>query len=181
MSIITLDEARSALHIADSDTSGDEELQAYVDAITAVVERHVGEVIERRTVTERVRLRRGATQFALRYVPVVSLTSLTSLLGVAWPTTGMDLDPATGTVEVFRGVAPYGTAVAVYEAGYATVPDNYKRGALVILQHVWELQRGVGDYMPGVIGEEERLNRVWMYDIPRKALEWLGEPAPGVG
>lgn len=180
MSIITLDEARSALKIDDDDDSVNDELQAYVDAITTVVERHVGEVIERRTITERLRLRRGPTQFALRYVPVVSLTSLTSLLGVAWDTSGMDVDPS-GTVEVFRGVAPYGTAIAVYEAGYETVPDNYKRGALIILQHIWESQRGVGNVLGSVIGDEERLNRTWMYDIPRKALEWLGEPAPGVG
>lgn len=180
MSIITLDDARASLKIDDSDGSVDDELQRYVDAITAVVEGHVGEVIEQRTVTERIRLRRGASQFALRYVPVISLTSLTSLLGHAWPLTGMDVDPS-GTVEVFRGEAPAGTAIAVYEAGYVTVPENYKRGAIIILQHIWESQRGVGDVFGGVVGEEERLNRSWMYDIPRKALEWLGEPAPGVG
>lgn len=181
MSIITLDEARRALQIPDNDSSVDDELQAYVDAITTVVEAHVGEVIERRTITERVRLRRGQVQFALRSVPVVSLTSLTSLLGTVWSTAGMDIDPDTGTVEVFRGVIPQGTAIAVYEAGYEVVPENYKRGALVVLEHVWETMRGVGGAFSGVIGEEERLNRLWMYDIPRKALEWLGEPAPGVG
>jgi hypothetical protein len=180
MSIVTLDEARRTLQIDDDDDSVNDELQTYVDAITTIVGRHVGEVIERRTITERIRLRRGAVQFALRYVPVVSLTSLTSLLGHAWDVSGMDVD-ASGTVEVFRGVQPYGTALAVYEAGYATVPENYKRGALIILQHIWESQRGAGVVLGGVVGEEERLNRVWMYDIPRKALEWLGEPAPGVG
>lgn len=181
MSLLSLDEARAELKIDARDSSVDEQLQRYVDAIARVVENHVGEVIDVRTVTERLRLR-GQTHFTLRKVPVVSLTSLTGLSGVVYPTTGMDVDPATGVVEMFRGNVPGETVVAVYQAGYAddAVPLNYKRGALVILQHVWETQRGVGTQFGGVIGEEERLNRLWMYGPPRKALEWLGDPMPSV-
>lgn len=181
MSLLSLPEARQTLMIDEGDTSGDPELTAYVAAITTVVEEHVGEIIDRRTVTKRLRLR-GQGRFFLGAAPVVSLTSLTGIDGTVFDITGMDVDPDTGVVEVFRGPTPTGTVVAVYEAGYAVadIPNNYKRGAAIILQHIWETQRGVGNVLGGVIGEEERLNREWMYSIPRKALEWLGKPAPGV-
>ncbi len=180
MSLLSLDEARRALKLDDSDTSGDEELATYVGAITKVVEKHVGELIDQATVTERLRF--NGYRFVLKKTPVVSLTSVVDLYGNSYPTTGMDLDPSSGVVEVFSGTAPCGTVIVTYTAGYDpnAIPTNYKRGAAIILQHIWETQRGVGNAFAGVIGEEERLNRTWMYEIPRKALEWLGPPAPNV-
>jgi hypothetical protein len=181
LSLLTLADARLTLEIDAADTSVNAELQHYVDAITTVVENHVSEAIDQRTVTERIRLRGLQPRFVLGTTPVLSLTSLTGITGTSWDISGLDIDLPTGSVEVFRGAIPYGTVIAVYQAGYVTPPENYKRGALIILQHIWETQRGVGQVLGGVVGAEERLNRTWMYEIPRKALEWLGTPAPGVG
>jgi hypothetical protein len=74
-----------------------------------------------------------------------------------------------------------GEIVATYTAGRNPVPYKYKQGALVILQHAWESQRGQGTVMSGVIGAEElrREPGTW-FTIPNKALEWLGPPRPVV-
>lgn len=182
MSIVTLAEAKAQLQIAASDTSRDGEVQAYCDGITAVVEDYMHEVVEQRTIHEDVdTFRRFGHAFRLWSVPVISLTSVTSLInGAEWDVSAMRLDPS-GLVRVLSGPPVRGLVEVVYEAGYAEVPVNYKRGALVILQHNWETRRGVGAVRSSVVGAEEIHNPHWMYSIPRKALEWLGSPRVVVG
>lgn len=173
MSIITLDDAKAQLGIAASNTGDDAELQGYVDAITGVVEQHLHEVVERRTVTDELELC-GRRSFRLWSAPVISLTSLASLDGAtAWDVDDLHVSPS-GLVRVMSGSAPYGWVRATYEAGYEVVPDRYVRGALVILQHVWETQRGTMGPPVGVIGHEEAYDPRYSFSIPRKALEWLG-------
>ncbi|WP_435643872.1 head-tail connector protein [Streptomyces sp. H49] len=180
MSIVTLAEAKAQLNIDPADTSDDDELQAYVDAITGVVEDYKREVIEQRQVSEDLQLRH-CRRFRLFSAPVVSLTSVRSVDGrTTWDVSAMRLSPDTGLVRVLFGPPVSGLVEVVYMAGYATVPERYKRGALVILQHAWETQRGSsGPVRGGVIGPEEVHPRFY-YSIPRKALEWLGAPRPVV-
>lgn len=179
MPIVTLAEAKAQLKI--TDTNDDMELQAYVDSITSVVEDYKREVIERRQVSEDLELRH-ARRFRLWNAPIVSLTSLQTVDGaVTWDVSAMRLSTDTGLVRVLSGPPVSGLVEAVYVAGYTTIPDRYKRGALVILQHAWETQRGSGGPVRGgVIGPEEVHPRFY-YSIPRKALEWLGAPRPVVG
>ncbi|MEU2340063.1 hypothetical protein ABZ608_42160 [Streptomyces sp. NPDC013172] len=181
MSIVTLAEAKAQLKIADDDTSADEWLQDYVDSITGVVEEYKHEVIELREIREDLDLRH-AHRFRLWNAPVVSLTSVTAVVGsMTWDVSKMRLDKDTGLVRVLSGPPVSGLVEAVYMAGYETVPGRYKRGALVILQHAWETQRGKGGPVRGgVIGPEE-VHPKFYYAIPRKALEWLGAPRPVVG
>lgn len=183
MSIVTLEEAKTQLQILPSDTSRDDEVQAYCDGITAVVEDYMHEVIEQRTISEDVdTFHRFGRRFRLWSVPVISLTSVTSLVseGLTWDVSAMRLDPS-GLVRVMSGPPIRGPVEVVYEAGYVDVPVHYKRGALVILQHNWETRRGVGAVRSAVVGAEEMHNPHWMYSIPRKALEWLGSPRVVVG
>src|SRR4051812_19515123 len=95
MALLTLAEAKAQLDIT-TDTE-DDELQAYIDALTAPIERHVGPV-ENRTVTE-IAQGRG-TALALSQAPVVSLTSLTPRLagGTAIGVDEVFLDGDSGTV-----------------------------------------------------------------------------------
>ena len=181
MSIVTLAEAKKQLKIDPADIGDDDELQAYVDAITTVVEDYKHEVIEQRQVREDLELR-ACRRFRLWSAPVVSLTSVATVDGsVTWDVSTMRLDTSTGLVRVLTGPPVSGLVEAVYTAGYATIPNRYKRGALVILQHAWETQRGKGGPVRGgVIGPEEVHPR-FFYSIPRKALEWLGAPRPVVG
>lgn len=182
MSIVTLEQAKQQLNIDLAYTGDDKELQGYVDAVTAVVEDYTGIVIEQRQVTQRIELR-GASTFLLANVPVVSLDSLTSVDGTqAWDVADLDVDPDSGRVTVLRGSRPKGLFVAVSTVGYATdeVPARFVRGALVILQHTWETQRGQGSVGAGVVGAEESWDPASSFSIPRRALEWLGEPLPGI-
>lgn len=183
MSIVTLDEAKVQLNIAASYTDDDAEIQGYVDGITRVIENYKHEVIEQRTISERVLLERRSKFRLCWQLPVISLTSLTALDGSqTWDVSpaAVDLDPNTGIVIMLSGDRPVGWCRVVYEAGYAPadVPVNYKRGALVVLQHVWETQRGVGMVAAGVVGPEEAGTRdPWLaFTLPRRALEWLGQP-----
>lgn len=183
MSIVTIDEAMAAVNVEPDDADTIAELQGYVDGITAVVEDYKREIIEAREITERLTLC-GKSRFRLWSVPVISLTSLATLDGsITWDPANFDLDGGTGLVEVLSGPAPRGRVKAIYQAGYETVPENYKQGALVVIAHVWETQRGVGVMEQGVVGPEEvhdaRFMNMFMF--PRKAREWLGAPRPVVG
>ncbi|RPE44161.1 hypothetical protein EDD90_7391 [Streptomyces sp. Ag109_O5-1] len=181
MSIVTLAEAKKQLRIDVSDTSDDDELQEYVDAITGVVEDYKKEIIEARQISQDLDLC-GRRRFRLWRVPVISLVSIATFDGsTTWDVANMRTDPETGLVRVLSGPPVSGAVEVVYQAGYTTVPNRYKRGALVILQHNWETQRGKGGPVRGgVIGPEEVHPR-FFYSIPRKALEWLGAPRPVVG
>lgn len=186
MSIVTLDEAKLQLNIDLDNDSDDGELQFYVDGITDVAEDKTNRVLAPREITERLALR-GARRFRLWRKPVIELTSLTSLDGSLTydvTTAAMYVDRDTGLVDVLAGSAPTGLSLAVYQAGYDPVPEKYRRGALVILQHVWESQRGAGGIASGVMGADdyERLRiSGQFYSIPKKALEWMGQPDLVVG
>ncbi len=184
MSILSLAEAKRKLKIAPDDTSEDEEIQAYCDGITAVIEDYKHEVIEQREIRQDIeRYTRRGRCFRLWRVPVISITSVTAVIsGQTWDVSHLRLDPQSGLVRVLAGPPVCGLVEAVTQAGYATVPENYKRGAAVVLQHNWETNRGVGNKgRRVVVGNEEVYDPRWSYSIPRKALEWLGAPRPVSG
>lgn len=181
MSIVTLDLVREQLN--DPDDADDDELQHYVDGITAVVEREKREIIEQRQVSRRLRLF-GDWSFTFGTVrPLVSLDSLERVDGtVTYDVADLSMDLATGVIDVLRGPLPCGLCIVTVTAGYAEgeVPENYVRGALVIIQHVWETQRGVVGEDAGTVGAEEIRRALSTFTIPAKAREWLGEAAPVV-
>ena len=190
MSIVTLAEAKRAIRIDAADTTDDDEIQAYCDGITAAIEDYKREVIEQREVRQDIdlgghwRYPCGAQKFRLWSVPVISITSVTSVTtSTTWDVSNLRLTGDTGLVRVLAGPPVQGLVEVVYQAGYATVPENYKRGALVVMQHVWETRNGVSAVpRRSVVGEEEhRYDPRYAYSIPRKALEWLGAPRPVVG
>lgn len=179
--ILTLEQAKAQLRIPDADTSQDAQLQGFVDGITHTVERYKGLVIVPRTITERQRCAGSVSQVLLAQTPVMSLTSIASVDGSStWDVDAMDVDPDGGCLSVLSGPPLRGYLLFTYTAGMAEIPQDYQQGALVILQHVWETQRGVGGVGMGVIGSEEHYDPRTSYSIPRKALEWLGAPLAGV-
>lgn len=183
MAIVTLAEAKRQLKLDPSRTEDDVEIQAYCDGITQVIEDYKHEVIERREIHEDVeRFTRFGYRFRLWSVPVISITSVTSVLtGATWDPASLRVDRNSGLVRVLAGPPLSGLVDVALVAGYDTVPENYKRGALVVLQHNWEVQRGVGSKRSGVVGPEEHYDHRFTYAIPRKALEWLGAPRPVAG
>lgn len=174
--IVTLDQAKQQLNIDADDTTNDAELSDYIDALAGPVEAYLHEVIVPRQFEEDLELC-GHWKFWLNNSPVISLSSLASLDGVVtWDVTNFKVR-SSGLVRVITGPNPNGVVTATYQAGYASIPDNIQQGALVMLQHVWETQRGAGGVVSGVVGDEEIHGRaLFPFTIPNKAKEWFGDP-----
>ena len=178
--IVSLADAKQQLNIDPADTSDDDELRAYVAGVTGALEQYKHETIVRQQLTEEVELGYGASRFRLWSVPVISLVSVVSWDGsVTWDVSQMRVS-AAGVVKVMAGPRVYGVADVTLIAGYQVVPVTYRRGALVMLQHLWETQRGRGTVMSGVIGVEEPYRHPGgVFTGPNKVKEWGGPPPPG--
>ncbi|MEU9894238.1 head-tail connector protein [Streptomyces phaeochromogenes] len=185
MALLTLAEAKAQLDI---DTAAqDTELQVYIDALTAAIERHVGPV-ENRAVTETTTA--GGATVCLSHIPVVTLTSLVPILtgGTAVEVADVAVDGATGILRRKDGTRFCGGPwTATYTAGRgATVPPTIKLAALILLQHLWRTQYGSARGLSGVGGGDDWSVTEpipgWGYAIPNRVLQLL-EPykvPPGV-
>ena len=186
LAIVSLADAKAQLKMDPADTSEDDELRDFVAATTGMAELYKHEVIARRSVTDEIDLCRGSSYGGLRKfrvwsAPVISLTSVVSWdSSVTWDVSNMRVSES-GLVRVMDGLPVTGLVDVTYLAGYQVIPPHYKRGALIILQHIWETQRGQGTIMSGVIGAEEHYRQPgeW-FTIPNKAKEALGPPRPVV-
>lgn len=178
MALLTLAEAKAQLNISTS--TDDEELQTYVDAVTAVVEEYIGPV-EPREVTERHDTEGGRRAVVLRTTPVLSLTSVEPLLtgGISYPVDGLDLDPDTGEVRRvdggwFRGLLLF--TLQAGRAGVPPVPPTINLAARMLVQHLWRTQhpsRSGG--LPGG-GEDFSVTQPIVgfgYAVPNRVLELL--------
>jgi hypothetical protein len=184
MALLTLVEAKAQLDI--SGTGDDAELQVYIDALTAPIERHVGPV-ENREVSETVD-GRGYT-ICVTQVPAVSVASLTPLLpgGVAFVTADLLLDRDAGVIRrVDGGSFAGGPWTALYTAGRGTIPPTINLAARILLQHLWRTQYGAARGLSGVGGGDDfsvtEAVPGWGYAIPNRVLQLL-EPykvPPGV-
>ncbi|MGP4048779.1 head-tail connector protein [Streptomyces sp. 2A115] len=184
MALLTLAEAKAQLDI--DTATHDTELQVYVEALTAAIERHVGPV-ESRAVTETTTA--GGAMLCLSHIPVVTLTSLVPVLtdGTAVTVSDVAVDSATGILRRKDGACfSGGPWTATYTAGRGTVPATIKLAALILLQHLWRTQYGASRGLSGVGGGDDfSVNEPvsgWGYAIPNRVLQLL-EPykvPPGV-
>lgn len=174
MALLTLAEAKAHLDI--DGTAQDDELQVYVEALTATIERHVGPV-EVRTVSEVVD---GRAALVLTQVPVVALTSLTPLMtaGLAVGAGEVFVDNDSGVVRRLDG-ALFGGGPwrAVYEAGRGAVPATINLAARILLQHLWRTQYGASRGLSSVGGADDFAVTEsvpgWGYAIPNRVLQLL--------
>lgn len=183
MALLSLADAKAQLNL--TATRDDAELQVYVDAVTAVIERHTGPVITR-PVTEVVRGRGMA--LVLTQTPVVALVSLTPLVA-GGPVIGPDdvwVDEATGAVYRVDGARwTGGPWRAAYTAGRGdTVPPTINLAARILIQHLWRTQRPTRGTLAGGGDDMSSADAVpgWGYAIPNRVLQLL-EPykaPPGV-
>lgn len=183
MALITLAQARKQLNIPDGNTEDDDEIgQVYVPAAAGAVAIHTGEVVDQVDVTEYRRLR-NAWSVVLDKVPASELTAVATRDGArTWDVADLELDGAAGIVTVLDGPPLCGHVQLTYKAGYAdgAAPGNYQLAALIILQHLWETQRGTQGTIPSMVAGDDAYDPRWSFAIPRRALELLGPPAPVV-
>jgi len=184
--IVSLSDTKKQLNIDPADHGDDDELLGFIAGTTGAIENYKHETIVRRMITDEIDLRGcgygGVRQFRLwTNPPVISLTSVVAWDGsVTWDVTTMRVS-AAGVVRVMTGIAVSGLVDVTLAAGYQAVPANYKRGALVMLEHLWSTQRGVGTINAGVIGPEEHFRQPGeFFTVPNKTKEWVGPPRPVV-
>lgn len=178
MSLLTLEEAKAQLAI--SSNGNDQEIERYIDGIVPSIENYTGEITEEREVTEDIDLYRSS-RFVLTWAPVQSLTSVQSIDGVDVAVDTLHVTTNTGEVRVIGSVRMSGMFMVTYQAGYNDAPANYRQAAVLIVQHLWDTRRGSSGTIPGqVIGSEETYDPRFSYSVPRRALELLGAPTPGV-
>ena len=170
--LVTLAEAKAHLNIVGS--TDDAELPIFITAATSIVERYVGAVLAQ-TLTERFDGGRRALILAGR--PVTSVTSVI-VDGAALAAGAYTIDKAAGIISSTGGRFAAGSqnVVIVYDAGRASVDPHHRLAALIIIQHMWETQRGTASPRQ----RDDTFDPRYTYSIPRRALELLGEPTPGV-
>jgi len=183
MSLLTLAEAKAQLDIDGS--AEDVELQAFIDALTAPIERHIGPV-EVREFTETIEGRSASV--CLSRIPAVALVSVEPAVdeGDALDLSKLVLDGATGIVR-YRGGSFSGTLWRfVYTAGRAEDMPTVNLAARILLQHLWRTQYGASRGMSSIGGGEDfsvtEAVPGWGYAIPNRVLQLL-EPykvPPGV-
>lgn len=173
--ILSLREAKKQLNIDEDDTDDDEEIAGFIRAMTGPIERITGAIV-RRTVVEK---HEGGYKIALNHTPVLSLTSVEAIRpgGTDQNVADLDLDGPTGIVERLDGGSMCGPLRFTYVVGRTDVQAHVRLAANLILQHMWETQRG---QMGGVSfgGSGEVYDPRFGFSIPRRAQELLGDQPP---
>lgn len=173
--IISVASAKKQLNIDADDTTCDDEIADYIRAITAPVERITGAIV-RRTVTETVP---GGLTLALSHAPVLEVLSVTATLtgGVGPAVADLATDTLGGVVRRKDRAWIGGPVQVTYVAGRAQVPPHVDLAARIILQHMWETQRGTA--LPR-FGGEDTWDPRFGFSIPRRAAELLGDQIGGI-
>jgi hypothetical protein len=179
--VLPLQDAKDALNIPQATTTSDSEIMAYVATIEASLRGMTGGPVVNRTITaERSEMMSNQTVIPVRQRPLVSVTSITSASGGAIDiSAGLDLDSNAALIRRKLGLPFYGPffqwlpAVTVtYVAGWGTaVPASFGVAARIILQHLYETQRGAAGQP--LQGEELVTPPGFGYAIPAAAAELL--------
>lgn len=175
--IVSLADAKTQLNMTTS--TDDEELRFYLEAVTDVVEDILGRAVIRRTFTEE---HTAWGEFLLNWTPVVSLTSVAAVDGsVTWNVADLHVSKA-GVVSAKPGVtAVEGEITVTYTAGESVVRSNWSLAARIIIQHLWDTQRGSqGGAHPGGLDTPGAGFTRFGFTIPNRAKELLTGGLAGV-
>lgn len=174
--IVTVAEAKSQLN--KGGTVDDDELALYVAAVNEPVARYIGYATP--TAAEDT-FDGGSHDLLLTRRPVLSVESVT-VDGAALAADTYTVDKLAGVLPSLRGCFAAGTqnVVVAYTAGRTEVPPHAKLAALIIIQHLWETQRG-RDSRRLPRGEEDVVQFAGFgFAIPNRAAQLLGSPTPGI-
>lgn len=175
--IVSLADIKQQLNM--TSTADDEELRAYLEAATGVIETFLGRAVVRRSFTEE----HSATgEIMLNWTPVVSITSVASVDGVTtWSPSDLHVSTSGVVTAKASGTALQGDVVVTYVAGAAVVPGNWTLAARMIVQHLWETQRGAkGSAHAGGLDTPGAGFTRYGFAIPNRAKELLTGGLAGV-
>ena len=182
LDLISLSDAKQQLNITSS--TFDDELRAFIEAASKAAEDHRNEVLARRTLVHH-RVFSSTSSFVLPRVPALSLTSVAAVdASRSWTVGNLHLDRTTGRVTVVSGPNLDGHLAVTYVAGYDAVPASFSLAVRIIVQHLWETQRGqLG--VTRFAGSTDDANllrfRSMTVFVPPRAQELLGDRCPMVG
>ncbi len=156
---------------------------AYIEAATSAAEDHRDEVLAKRTFTWKT-WGNGQASVVLPKRPVVSLTSLVNAeSGVTFNPAGYDVNGSTGRITALRGGSFVGLLEFTYVAGYTIIPAAYTLAVRMIIQHLWETQRGPmgASRFAGSLDDAALMRfRSMNIFVPPRAQELLGDRMPMV-
>lgn len=185
--LVSLADTKKQLNM--TGTADDEEVRGVIEAATGVVERHLDMAVVRRTVVERRTLGNptvssspGVLQrIALTTKPILSITSVVSADGATtWNPADMRVTDA-GVIEVLAGSVVWGPVDFTNIVGMQVIPANYTKAAEIIIQHLWDTQRGSkGSAHAGGLDTPGAGFTSFGYAIPNRALELLGPSISGI-
>jgi len=150
-SVLPLQDAKDALNIPQATTTSDAEIASYIATIKSNLEKATGGPLVNRTITERSEMLANQTVIPVRQRPLVSVTSIASASGGAIDiSAGLDLDANAGLIRRRLGLPFYGPFFTwlpmvnvTYVAGWGvSVPATFNSFARVVIQHLWNSQRG---------------------------------------
>lgn len=173
--VVSLGEAKKQLNMDEDVHDDDEEISGFIRAVTEICERYVGS-LGRKIYVER---QDGGYQIILNHFPVLSLTSVVAArsTGTDLAVSDLDLDGATGIIRLLSGGRMVGPYRITYMAGRTEIFPHVRQAALIIIQHMWETQRGLSGSVR-VGGSDEIFDPRQTYSIPRRAQELLGDRPP---
>lgn len=182
VTVLSLQDGKDALNKSQTVVTDDAELLRKIATIESNLEKTTGGPIINRQITERVELVGGYTAFLVRKRPIVSVQSLVSVAsGAALNISDLEWDPNSNIVRRKLALPFYGpfftwlpTFTVTYTAGLGTaVPPSVQDAAGIILQHLWEPQRGMSSN-PRYGGNEDTITLPgWSFAIPTLAAELL--------
>lgn len=175
--IVSLADVKTQLNM--TATSNDEELRAFIGAATGVIERHLGQAVVKRVFTEEHSVSAGL--LVLTWTPALTLVSVSSLdSSQTWDVSKLHLSSSGIVSPAAGGTAIYGRVSTAHVAGMVVIPEEYGLAARIIVQHLWETQRGnSGNPRAGGLGDSMGSSGRG-YAIPNRALELLGGGMPGL-
>lgn len=180
VAVLPLQDAKDALNIPQATTTNDTQIQRLIATIESCLESYTGGPLVNRTITERSEMMSGQTVIPVRQRPLVSVTSITGASGGAINiSAGLDLDANAGLIRRQLGLPFYGPffswlpqVTVVYVAGWGTsAPAAFGSAAAIILQHLWQPQRGPALLAAGA--EEMATVPGFGFAIPNQAAELL--------
>jgi Phage gp6-like head-tail connector protein len=163
-------------HMSITESTYDEQIRSYIEAATVACEIHRNETIVPTTKTEVIA---SGYQRVLHHTPVISITTIEQVRGglASFDPVDFGIDNETGLVWRLNNGYMEGPLRFTYRAGYSIIPADYVLATKIIVQHMWETQRGFGTGSTR-FGVEQTVPGAFIHSIPWRALELLGVKAP---
>jgi hypothetical protein len=184
--LVSLAEMKSTLNITPTNTVNDAKLMGFIHAATSIINRECGYTAPT-VFTETVegRADNSGRQFiVLARTPVLSVATITPTMQ-GFPTidlSTLNITTESGIVYTSNWFPFYGPVNVTYTAGRPSIPSALREACLLIVQDMWDTQRGGATRVPSFGGNEDSGDAT--QGLPYRALQLMRmspyDAAPGI-